>query len=180
MLFRRRIAASEAIGTILAISLTLIIGTALFGFVNSQAGTSESQINNAAQGDVSNLQERFVVAQVVYTSNSVTVDIYNNGQTIDNIVQMVLYNSTAQKIDISYDANYVTNLNNPTCKQSASSLESPLLGTSPSSFSLRTGSISSIKLTLPSCYTGSLETGATYYVQVLGQYGNSATYFQKM
>jgi hypothetical protein len=181
-LARRTVGVSEVFGAVLALAITLVVGAATFGFVSTQATVSERQYGNAVQANVESLQERFVLAQVSYASNSVTLYVYNNGQIADNFVHVEVYNTTSSKIDLLYDANFVTDLNHPgTCKVAATtSLVSPLLGTSPSCFSVTTGSVSSIKLTLPSCYTGAFKAGFTYYFRVLGQYGNSVTYFQGM
>ena len=43
---RRRVAASEAIGAMLAIAMTLIAGAAAWGFVRSQAGNSEGALQD--------------------------------------------------------------------------------------------------------------------------------------
>jgi hypothetical protein len=182
LLARSRTGTSEVVGSILTIAITLIVGASLFGFVNSQAVVSERQYGTAVQGNIAYLQERYVVAQVTYTSNSITLNIYDNGQIADHFVQIEVYNTTSSKLDIVYGANWVTDMNHiATCNVTATtSLESPLLGTSSSSFSVSMGSITPIKLTLPGCYAGAFKSGFTYYAKILGEYGESVTYFQGM
>lgn len=173
------------------LALTLVLGAGVFGFVNQQAGVSAQQYGESAGITVNYLQERFAPVQINFnyptgcsshcTSTSLVLYIYNNGNVKNNFQQIEIYNSTRNKIDITYTSSYVTNINSG-CKVSASTTyENPILGGGPGSFSVSTGSISSVTLTLPtSCYSGQFVQGDTYYVNVLGIYGNTVTYFQVM
>ena len=60
---RGRAGISEVVAAVLTIAITLIAGAALFGYVNGQAATSESNLGNAVGGNVNFLNERFVVPQ---------------------------------------------------------------------------------------------------------------------
>ena len=167
----------------LSLGVTLVAGVAVWGYARSQAGVQETQLANAVNGNVNFLSEQFVVAQVVYASNAITIYIYNSGQAISQFAQIEVYNSTRTKIDLTYTALKVTDLNHPgTCSVTATtSLESPsLLGSVPTSFTVSVGTVSSITLTFPGCYTGTFKAGFTYFVNLLGRYGNTVTYFQAM
>ena len=176
------------------LALTLIVGAGVFGYVNQQAGVSAQQYGNAVGATVDYLQERFVPFEINFnypsgcsshcTSTSIALYIYNNGNVQNNFQQVEIYNITngiRSKMDITFTNTFVTNVNSG-CKVTAStSYESPLLGTGTNAFSVSTGSIGSVTLSLPtSCYTGKFVQGDTYYVNVLGIYGNIMTYFQVM
>jgi len=168
----------------LSLAVTLVAGVAVWGYARSQSAVTEQQLGNAVNGNVNYLSEQFVVAQVVYTSStSITIYIYNSGQAPAQFAQIEVYNSTRTKIDMTYTATKVTDLNHVgTCTVNPpGALESTLLGTAPTSFTVNTGTINSITLTLPtSCYSGTFKAGFTYFVNLLGRYGNTVTYFQAM
>ncbi len=144
-----------------------------------------------------------------YTSpmNQITVYLYNNGQLTDSFVEAEVYTVPRSTMDLLYYycssttpqtstictlpqapftqliGNRVMDLNNRNtngCYADANTLESPTL----QNFQVPIGGISPITFTLPSlaagCFSGSFAVGAFYYVQLLGQYGNSVTYFQAM
>src|SRR5713226_5628547 len=122
-------------GVMLSLAVTLVAGVAVWGYARSQSGATEQQIANSVNGNVNYLSEQFVVAQVVYASStSITIYIYNSGQAIAQFAQIEVYNATRTKIDLTYTATKVTDLNHPgTCSVTATtSLENPtLLGSSP-------------------------------------------------
>ena len=170
-------------GVMLSLGVTLVAGVAVWGYARTQSVVQEQQLGNAVNGNVNSLNEQFVVAQVVYASNSITLYIYNSGQIPAQFAQIEVYNSTRSKIDITYSATKVTDLNHAgTCAVTpTTSLENPtLLGISATSFAVNSGTVSSITLTFPSCYTGTFKPGFTYFLNLLGRYGNTATYFQAM
>lgn len=182
--------ASEVIATILMLAITLVVGAGVFGYVNQQAGVSALQYGSSAGATVNYLQERFTPVMISFnyptgctspcTSTSITLFIYNNGNIVNHFQQVEVYNTTRSKIDLTFNSTYVANVNSG-CKVAAATFESPLLGTGPSAYSVNMGGISSITLSIPtSCYTGNFHQGDTYYVTVLGQYGNIVTYFQVM
>ena len=179
---RRRRAVSELTGVMLSLGVTLAAGVAVWGFARTQAGVQEQQLGAAFNGNVNSLNEQFVVAQVVYAASSITIYFYNSGQAPVQFAQIEVYNSTRTKIDLTYTATKVTDLNHVgTCTVTPpGALESTLLGASQTSFTVNGGTVSSITLTFPACYTGTFKSGFTYFLNVLGRYGNTATYFQAM
>ena len=179
---RRRRAVSELTGVLLSLGVTLTAGAAVWAFARSQAGVQEQQLGTAFNSNVNALNEQFVVAQVVYAASSITIYIYNSGQAPVQFSQIEVYNSTRTKIDLTFTATKVTDLNHVgTCSVTPpGALESTLLGGSPTSFTVNGGTVSAITLTFPGCYTGTFKSGFTYFLNVLGRYGNTATYFQAM
>jgi hypothetical protein len=163
--------------------MTLIAGFGLWGYVRLQANNSELSYAQSVGGTVSYLQERFVVPLVSYTSNSVTIYVYTNGQVPSQFAQIEVFGPTRSAMDVVYDANHVTVSNPPSCRAltpASSSNESPLLGTTTGTFSTKVNYVASVVLTLPTCSGLSFQPGSTYFVQLLGQYGNTAVYYQAM
>jgi flagellin-like protein len=194
---RRRPAVSELVATLLTVAMTIVVGMGVFSYVNTQARVSESQYGQSVGQSVQYLEENFLVATVNYNypggctssckSTSVTIYFYNAGKINNQFQQIEIFNSTRNKIDITFTGSTVTDLNNKGgCTVGATtSLESPLLGTGSSSFTVNMGSISAVTLTLPNCYTSrgagyQLIQGYTYSIKALGAYGNMANYYQAM
>ena len=166
----------------MTIAVTLVAGTTVFGYVRSQANLSELALSQNIGGTLNLLQERFVIPLVSYTSNSITIYIYNNGQATGKFTQIEVYGPTRSAMDIVYDTNYATVSNPPACRGQtpAGTLETPPLGANTGSFSVKVNYDGSLTLTLPTCSGLSFLPGNTYFVKVLGQYGNTAVYSQVM
>src|SRR3989442_12841975 len=95
----------------------------------------------------------FVVPIVTYTSNTVTIYYYNNGQATNKFTQVEVYGPTRSAMDIVYDTNYAT-VNTPaSCRGQtpAGTLETPPLGASTFSFSIKVNYVTSITIKLPTC-----------------------------
>ena len=74
-------------------------------------------------------------------------------------------------------------MNNPaSCRGQTpgGNLETPPLGVFPSRFSVKINYDGSITLRLHTCNGLSFQPGVTYFVKILGQYGNTAVYSQGM
>ncbi len=192
MRVRRRHGLSEVMAAVITIAITVIAGAALFGFINGQAASSENSLGVANAANVNFLNERFVVAQVVYdaypSTNEMTVYFYNSGQVTDNFASIVVF-AGQNGMDILFNSTKVVFLmpSQKGCDVNGGvqSFESTLLGNAPGSFSVPIGKITSITLTLPSCNLGPsgstiFSQGNTYGVKVIGQYGNSVTSYQEM
>ena len=166
----------------MTMAITLAAGATVFGYVRSQANISELALSQNVGGTLNFLQERFVIPLVSYTSNSITIYIYNNGQATDQFTQLEVYGPTRLAMDIVYDANYATVNNPPSCRGQtpAGTLETPPLGASTTSFSVKVNYVASITIKLPTCGGLSFQPGVTYFVKILGQYGNTAVYYQAM
>ena len=166
----------------MTMAITLVAGTAVFGYVRNQANVSELAYGQNVGGTLNFLQEKFVIPLVSYSSNSVTIYVYNNGQTADQFTQVEVYGPTRSALDVVFDTNYVT-INGPSsCKATlpAGSYETPTLGTNTGSFSVKLNYVGSITLKLPTCTGMTFQPGNTYFLKILGQYGNTAVYYQGM
>jgi len=167
----------------LLIAMTLVAGFAVFGYVRLQANVSELSYAQSVGGTMSYLQERFVVAQVTYTASAVTVYIYTNGQIATQFAQIEVYGPTRATLDVTYDANYVTVANPAACRgQTTASIsnENPLLGTGTGKLSVKVNYVTSVVLTLPACAGLNFVAGNTYFIKLLGTFGNTAVYYQGM
>jgi hypothetical protein len=167
----------------LLLAMTLVAGFALFGYVRSQASVSELSYAQSVGGTLSYLQERFVIPLVTYTSDSITIYVYTNGQLPSQFAQIEVYGPSRSAMDLVYDSNLVTVTDPAPCSgqiQATSTNESPMLGTSADSFSVNVNNVAAIVLTLPSCPGLSFQPGSFYFVKLLGIHGNTAVYYQAM
>ncbi len=185
-LTRRRRGISELVGVVLTIAITIITGTAVFGYVNGQAGVSERAYGQSSQNAVQALQEKFVPFNMVFTSSAVSIYFYNTGATTLYPVQTTIYDG-AKALYVLYTPTQVVNLNNPsgcTVSPSSSYLSQPLYNPAASSqpsnvYGLVQGGISYLILTLPSSCSLQFSTSNTiYYILVTGLYGNTVAFAQ--
>lgn len=194
----RRIAASEAIGAMLAIAMTLIAGAAAWGFVRSQAGTSEGAINNNGVATNNMLSEHFGVTTMYFgavgSTTTTTFWVYNTGSLTFQVASVRVYDSAglvnllfsstgtgASKTDQVYDLKSA--LSNQ-CITAATTYESPsVTGTT-----VKVTNQQFFTLTIPpttsNCPSygqtfGVAGSGTTYTVVVTGIYGNSVTFSQQ-
>jgi hypothetical protein len=190
---RSRVAVSEIIGAMLAIAMTLIAGAAAWGFVISQASSSEGALNANAVGTNNFLGEHFGVVDMYFgTSSSASFMVYNTGtltyQTFSvrlfgsggtvNVLFNYTQNAQGVKTDYVYDLR--SSLSSK-CKTAASSYESPAL----SATTVKATNEGLFTLTVPpasaNCpsYGNTWSSGHAYTVVVTGFYGNVVTYSQK-
>ncbi|MGH9920995.1 MAG: hypothetical protein ACRD6W_19270, partial [Nitrososphaerales archaeon] len=195
---RSRVAASEAVGAMLAIAMTLIAGAAAWGFVRSQAGVSEGALNDNAVATNNMLSEHFAVTTMYFgavtSTNTVTFWVYNTGSLTFQIASVrvydsaglinLLYSSTgtaASKVDYVYD---LKSLLTTQCKTAASTYESP----SVTSTNVKVTDQQFYTLTIPPTTSqcpsygqtfGVAGSGTTYTVVVTGLYGNTVTFSQQ-
>ena len=64
---KKRKAVSEIMGTLIMVTITLIAGAAVFGWVNGQASNSEGAYGQSVANNVNFLRERFVVVTQSFT-----------------------------------------------------------------------------------------------------------------
>ncbi|MEM0287407.1 MAG: archaellin/type IV pilin N-terminal domain-containing protein [Nitrososphaerota archaeon] len=177
---------SDLVGALLTVAITIIAGVAVFSFVNSQAGVSENIYGQSVGNTVSFLAEKFIIVDINYSNNgnSLSIWLYNTGNINLRVVQVLVYNSS-KSFYMLYNATTVKSLSGTSCSASSSGLESPLLynptqqsSPQPGSINLAPGYITILKLTIPSTCSVSFVKGVTYYVNVLGLYGNTVIYYQ--
>ena len=177
----RRRGVSEIVATLLAIAITIIAGAAVFGFVNGQAATTERQYGSSVGVTVNYLQEQFSVVDMSYTSSSqVALYIYNYGRTAFSPVEVILYNAT-QSTYLTFNATKVIATSPTPCSVTTSTAyENPIVWNSKTNAGMQVsiGGISTLTLALPSCSGASFKNSHTYYVEVVGLYGNDVVYSQ--
>lgn len=174
---------AEVMGAVILLAVTLVAGFAVFGYVRAEANVSELSYGQSVGATDSYLQERFVVPLVAYSSSSVTIYVYTNGQVASQLAQVEVYGPTRAAMDVVFNANQVTVINPAACAmqvKASSSNESPLLGSGTGSFSAAVNTVASVVLTLPACSGLSFQSGNNYFVSLLGQFGNTAVYSQGM
>lgn len=172
-------------------SMTLIAGFAVFGFVNGQAGVSALAYGNSVGATDNFLAENFKVVDLYFASTTQTgFWLYNTGSTNLLLFSVRLYDS-AGLVNLLYNytvsgstkTNYLYDLRSTLstkCKTAASSYESPTLTT-----------VNTVKqnavlvaLTIPPTQTNcpsfaqTFNTGTTYVITATGLYGNAVTYYQ--
>jgi flagellin-like protein len=177
----RRKGVSELIGAVITIVITLIAGAALFGYVNSQASTSESNLGQANAANVNYLNERFVVADMSFSGNSVVLYLYNNGNVTLNLSEAILYNAAGNGGDGAGSPLYAVFTDAPTTATGSptncGTVQSPIVAAIPQ-ISLAVGNTSK-PITLAAPSVGSqpcLTSGTTYYVILVGVYGSKVLY----
>ena len=184
---KRRHAVSELVGTLLMISITLVAGAAVIGWVNGQAGSSEQAYGANVNANVNYLREHFVIVNIQFPSlncagtspnrycNQMQISIFNNGALVDSISSITVVNSLGV-----LDVNLTRSTSSPHppgafCANGSGCSITPLLSTT----SITTGATQSpltFTVNLPTssgACSASLcfSTGSFYTVQVLGIYG---------
>lgn len=177
---RRRVGVSELVGTLIMVAITLVAGAAVFGWVNGQAGTSESAYGASVANNVDFLRERFVIVATNFTNggtpqqpcsggppklcSTLGVYLYNNGQVTANISRISI--STSQGVLIvsftSVSTTFAPGCTIPAIapdQKSASNL-------------MPVQTLRGYTVTVPSCVSSGLVVGQSYLVTVYGLYGN--------
>lgn len=145
---------SPVIATTIIIAVTLVVGFAVFAFVNSEAATASGAFGQSTATYVNQLKERFVITNVAFnypSSGKITVWFYNNGA-----------------INTQFKANngqiFIGTTPTPTTE--------PTWVTS-SPVTVEVGKSASITFNYPTT------PGATYYIKAVGQFGNVVLYYQE-
>jgi hypothetical protein len=71
--------------------VTLIAGAALFGYVNAQAVANETRLGAAAGATADYLAEKFVIVDLDFSANNVSIWLYNNGQIDLQLKYVAIY-----------------------------------------------------------------------------------------
>ncbi len=157
---RKKRAISEVMGSLLMIAITLVAGTAIFGFVNGQSSNSAAAVGNSAAQNINFLNEREVVVYATYqSSTTANIWIYNNGNISPEYMTAVL-------VTASNPAGVCTVNLNPT-------------NLSPPPVSVAKNALSSFTLDVSGCggFTFQQSSGSNLYsytFKVIGFFGSSA------
>ena len=183
---RSRPGLSEIVGAVLTIALTIIAGGVVFSYVNGEAKVSELSLGQSVGATNSFLNEQFNVVNVNFTTSALSMWFYNYGGVNLQPIQVQIYTGS-KSVFVQFNATKVTNLNSPSgCNVAATtSYESPILynsrkgASNPSGVvNIAQGAVAKITLTFPSCISSTYTSGTTYYMNVVGLYGNAVTYYQ--
>ena len=139
---------SPVIATVILIGVTLAVGFATWGFASGTIGAMLQSQGETVTSDISNLRERFVIANVNISTSKVTVWVYNNGRIPTEILDLFVGQSSTSMVKVQV---------------------SDYVGGSPP-FGLDVGEL--IKIT----FNYNSVSGSDLYVKVVGKFGNSYTY----
>ncbi|MEM3382603.1 MAG: hypothetical protein QXD42_06765 [Nitrososphaerales archaeon] len=150
MINRNKKGVSPVIATTIIITLTLIVGFATWSFVNSEAAAASSAFGESTASNVNYLREKFVITNAAF-------NYPNNGK-----ITIWLYNNGAVNTQI----------------------KEIFIGTSTTSMikvSSFTSNPSILEVGKSCCivFDYSTNSGNTYYIKAVGQFGNIALYYQK-
>jgi len=150
MINRVRKGVSPVVATVIIITVTLVVGFAVFAFVNSEAAVASGAFGQSTASYVNCLRERFVITNVAFnypSSGQVRVWFYNNGAINTQIVEIYIGTSTTSMTKIS-------------------------------SFS-STPSTLEVGKSCYVTFTYTINPGITYYIKAVGEFGNVVFYYQK-
>jgi hypothetical protein len=160
-LLKRRAGISPVIATTIILAITVTMGLALYGFVNSQSSVATQSFAQEATDYINYRNDRFVITSLSFQNNGITAYVFNNG----NIPV------TINKVLVGFDE-----------------LNYPCQGTITDSNPIKAKEIGTVIITnIPkhdnsgnvTC-GGQLETPpAVYHVKVISEAGSYQTYFQK-
>jgi hypothetical protein len=152
---RRRGGISPVIATTILLAIAVAVGAALWGFTSSATGATLQEQADKSAGSINQLNEKFIIFNLNVTlapgANNVTIWFYNNGNIATNITGVLIWEGEDRA-----DLQEFTDL----------------------SAQIQSGKVASLTLTYS--VGGAFESGKTYYVQAVGLYGNTYTYFQKV
>jgi len=184
---KRRHAVSELVGTLLMISITLVAGAAVIGWVNGQAGSSEQAYGANVAANVNYLREHFVIVNVQFPSGACSgtsptryctqmqITLYNNGALVDSLSSVTVADSQG-----TLDVNLTRSASSPHppgafCATGPGCTITPLLKTATMTTGATTGNSPltfTVNLASSTCSASvCFSTGSFYTVQVLGIYG---------
>jgi len=155
MINRIRKGVSPVIATVIIITVTLVVGFAVFSFVNSEAAVASGAMGQSTASYVNYLKERFVITNVAFnypTSGQVTIWFYNNGAVNTRFI------ANNGQIFIGTTPNPTTEITSFT----------------PSPVTVEVRKSSSITFTY-----SPINQGTTYYIKAIGEFGNVVVYYQK-
>ncbi|MDA4123926.1 MAG: hypothetical protein OK438_00555 [Thaumarchaeota archaeon] len=190
---KRRIAISEIMGTLIMVSITLVAGAAVFGWVNGQAGVSENAYGQSAANGINYLREHFVPVTTTFSgtgpggicTGSPTICtganfwVFNNGQlafTLRSIqIQSAPNAPSSNLLNIVFNSTKFTAYNNATppvvlsCSPRTPGFSFSGINPVP----VGTLTTSSYSITIPSCVgVNPIAVGQGYIVTMTGLFGN--------
>jgi hypothetical protein len=194
---KKRVAVSELVGTLIMVSITLVAGAAVFGWINGQAGVSEHAYGQSVANNVDFLNERFAPVAVTFQGGAncggngctfANFSIYNSGSVSFTLYSVRIQSLSAipQPLDITFyylssagcqgPNGFCFSATEPSCiSTSSGSLVNPPISPLPQS---RLSSDFEIMMpTGAQCSAGALylDPGSVYTFTLVGLYGNTVS-----
>ena len=188
---------SELIATLIMIAVTLVAGTAAFGWILSQAGNSEASYGNSVAGNVNFLNERFTLVSQSFSNGlgacpgspgkctQVNFWLYNTGSIAFTLFSVQVKNLTDPPDNNFINVVFKSSGFTAYAKNGNQVLPACTLGTGWTGgvTPLPQGSLSSTSYQImtpsgcPAPYSGAmyLYDGTTYTFTLTGLYGNVVT-----
>jgi hypothetical protein len=94
---RSKLAASEVMGAVLMLAVTLAVGFAVWAWARGDASSAEKNYGASVVSNINCLNQNFVISDANFSTSSgnlVTVWYYNNGNGTIRIGQTLISNST--------------------------------------------------------------------------------------
>ncbi|MFQ5970330.1 MAG: archaellin/type IV pilin N-terminal domain-containing protein [Nitrososphaerales archaeon] len=179
---RRRHGISPVIASVIILGITVVLGMALWTFVNGEVNTSTRVFANEVTDYINYLNDRFVIVNIAYDydndpsttddTNKVTLWIYNNGN-LPVSVNAVFFGSG------SPDMQLVEVWSG--CLPSTPDCVSSLIDNVDGNLVIPEKSMGAIffDYNAPENGSGQLTADQTYYVKVISESGANQSYFQK-
>ena len=179
---KRRRAISEIMGALIMVAMTLIAGSAAFGWINGQARTSETQYGNSVAGGVNFLREHYSIVSTQFsnaggaacsgsprTCTTATFYVFNNGQLTMNISSIII-----QPAGLAWTLTFKTAAYTQSgCSIPAISPNQKLSGNLLPVNTLSSGSYSPFSVAIPGCYNTGMVVGQSYILTLVGVYGST-------
>lgn len=178
---RKRPGIAEIMGTLIMVAITLIAGSAVFGWIDGQAGSSENAYGQSVANNVNFLRESYsiVATQVLGCSGgactTLNLTLYNRGEVSLSVSSITI--DTLPGASTSWSEPLIF-------KASPSLTTSPLGGNcsvpavTPNQevashlLPVSTLSYPPYQVTIPACWSNYIVVGQSYIVTIQGLYGN--------
>lgn len=170
---KKRLAIAEIMGTLIMVAITLVAGTAVFGWVNGQAGSSENAYGQSVASNVNFLRESFsvVTTQVLGCGGSscttLNLTLYNRGELSLNVSSI-----TVATLNSSWSLTFGTSASTGSCPIPAIAPNQKVADNLLPVSRLSTNSYGPYQVIIPACSGHDMLIGESYVVTIQGLYGN--------
>jgi|GEM_PF-720824 flagellin-like protein len=176
---RKRLGIAEIMGTLIMVAITLIAGSAVFGWIDGQAGSSENAYGQSVANNVNFLRESYsvVATQVLGCSGgactSLNLTLYNRGEVSLSVssITVATLPGASPSWSLSFEASsypVVLPLGG-NCSVPAIMPNQKAVG---NLLAVSTLSYPPYQVTIPACWGNYIVVGQSYIVTIQGLYGN--------
>lgn len=177
---KKRVAMAEIMGTLIMVAITLIAGTAVFGWINGQAGSSENAYGQSVASNVNFLRESFsvVATQVLGCSGdangdpctSLSLTLYNRGEVSLNVSSITI--ATLPGANSSWSLTFGASILTGSCPIPAIVPNQKVAGNLLPVSALSSPPYQPYQVTIPGCWGNDMLVGQSYVVTIQGVYSN--------